>query len=149
MLRKVSFLVVALGLAVTSAATIALAQQPSAEQQIQNALLTYFAGMQEESIEKCLSVYHGDGPGRMPAEQSMRNLFPVTDFTYEVRDVKILGGDERYAAVRFKNFTKLVGEPKIVVNKKESLTEMLAVFRPGADGSWKLWTMTMLESEPK
>ncbi len=149
MFRKVSFLVAALGLIGASAATIVMAQQPSAQQQIENALRTYFAGMQEESLDKCMSVYHGDGPGRMPAEQTMRNIFPNTDFTYELRDIKILGGDDRYAAVRFKNYTKLVGEPKIPVTKKESLTEMLAVFRPGVDGSWKIWTMTLLENDPK
>lgn len=148
MVRSLSVAVVVLALVGGYVATNSHAQQ-TAEQQLQNVLLTYFQGMQEENLDKCMSVYHGEGPGRGGAEQSMRGLFPVTDFTYEVRDFKILGGDDRYATVRFKNYTKLVGEPKIVVQKKESLTEMLAVYRPGADGSWKLWTMTLLENDPK
>lgn len=106
-------------------------------------------GLRDENMERCLTAFHVDGPGRKNAEASMRQLFPVTDFEYEPRGFKLLGVDDEFAVARFQQHTKLVGESKIPLKNKESDMDMLMVYKKNGDGEWKIWTSTMLKAEAK
>jgi len=134
---------------VLSVAVPACGEEQSLEAQLRSIVTTNLEGLTEENLEKCLELFHPDGPGRKAADATMRQLFPVVDFKYELRGFKLVGTDEDYAVARIQQRTILVGEPKIPVQYKQSDIDLLTVFKKNKDGVWKFWTSTVLSSAVK
>ena len=129
----------------------ALAESPDATSlpsKLQGIASELFQALQEENIEKAISLFHPDSPNRATTQKSYEAAFPTTQISYELKDFSYIGKDDKFAVVRF---TQSIGilelNGKKVTDPRRARLEIMMLFRPSGD-SWKIWKSVEIERLP-
>ena len=83
---------------------LAVAEPPDANSlpsKLQGIASELFQALQEENIEKSMSLFHPDAPNRAATQKSYETAFPSTQISYELKDFSYIGKDDKFAVVRF------------------------------------------------
>ena len=115
---------------------------------LQGIVSELFQALQEENIEKSMSLFHPDSPNRAATQKSYETAFPSTQISYELKNFSYIGKDEKFAVARF---TQSIGilelNGKKVTDPRRARLEIMMLFRPSGD-SWKIWKSIEIERLP-
>lgn len=127
---------------------VALAEKPDATSlpsKLQGIASELFQALQEENIEKSMSLFHPDAPNRAATQKSYETAFPSTQISYELKEFSYIGKDDKFAVVRFiQSIGILELNGKKVTDPRRARLEIMMLFRQSGE-SWKIWKSIEIE----
>ena len=110
--------------------------------EIEELVLENLRATEAEDMDAVLDTMHSQSPHYAQTKKTVTLVFETYDLDYELVLFRYIGQDDEYAIARFQFSAELVAGPEFNDNKLDTIH----VFRK-ENGSWKIWSMAILEIE--
>ena len=139
---KKYYTIIAILLVACLGLTVALSQDGGIAEEIEAVVMENLRATQAEDLHAMLNTIHSESPLYSQTEEMATVLFENYDVNYGLLVFRYIEQDDEYAIARLKYSAQKSAGPDFNDNNLDTIH----VFRE-ENGSWKIWSMAILEIE--
>ena len=122
--------------------TVGCSEDKNVEAELKTLMMENIKATEAEDKSAMLATIHTESPNYAQTEILTTQMFGTYKLKYELLQFQYVGMEGEYAIARYKFSTKKVAGGEF----KDNIVDSLHIFRQ-ENGSWKIWSMAILEIE--